>query len=151
MLRDETLAHFVRYLDLLMIEPWRVTPDEHPLDGRTDITVPNAACYIAQKLLIGRKRAPENRAKDVLYIHDTIDLFGASLEELQDLWQTVRLRLPGRIAADVERLASDQSHAVIDALHGAVQVATKAGRDLTFETIEAVYDEGLSRIFGRHT
>ncbi len=144
------VAQKLRYLDILMIEPWQVTPDELSLDGRTDITVPNAVCYIAQKLLIRKKRTPRDRAKDALYVHDTIELFGASLDELQELWQTIRPRLSGRIAADVDRLASDQGHAVIDALRDAVDVAAKAGRGLTFETIQAVYDEGLSRIFGRH-
>jgi hypothetical protein len=33
--------------------------------------------------LISGKRKPRERAKDVLYIHDTLELFGGSLQELR--------------------------------------------------------------------
>ncbi|HEV7238337.1 MAG TPA: GSU2403 family nucleotidyltransferase fold protein [Thermoanaerobaculia bacterium] len=142
------VAQKLRYLDVLMIEPWRITLDDRALNHRADIRVPNAVCYIAQKLLIHKQRASKDRAKDVLYIHDTIELFGASLDGLQELWlKTIRPRLTDRIVADVERVASELCHEVTDAIRSAALEAVSTGRALNPEAIQVVCEEGLRRIF----
>jgi hypothetical protein len=49
---------------------------------------------MAQKLLIHQKRNRHSRAKDILYLHDTIELLGGSLEVLGDEWTRLRQALP---------------------------------------------------------
>jgi hypothetical protein len=111
------------------------------------VRVPNAVVYIAQKLVILRKRKPSERAKDLLYIHDTIELFGVALESLAALWQTtVRPRLE-RIADEVQTLASTQFSEVTDDIRGSSRVAKASGRDLDPEIIRLRCAVGLSAIF----
>ena len=83
-------AQKLRHLDLLLEAPWKIhvaagtkIPVEHPVD----LSVPNPVSFIVQKLLIQKHRDPEKQAQDTLYIHDTLELFGASLEELQKIWE----------------------------------------------------------------
>lgn len=80
-------AQRLRYLDLLFLSPWSVTLTEdwgaeYPLQ----IRLPNPVVFIAQKLLIHDDRAPQKQSQDLLYIHDTLELFAARLDELHDLW-----------------------------------------------------------------
>ena len=49
------------------------------------VLIANPVSYLAQKLLISAKRTPGARAKDILYIHDTLSLFARSLAELHDM------------------------------------------------------------------
>lgn len=68
----------------------------------------NPVAFIAQKVLIHRKRGRQDRAKDILYMHDTVEVLGARLPELRNLWQrsvTPELHKPD--AARVTR-AADQ-------------------------------------------
>jgi hypothetical protein len=39
--------------------------------------------YLVQKILIHERREMGNRAKDLLYLHDTIEVFGSALPELK--------------------------------------------------------------------
>ena len=41
-----------------------------------------------QKILIHDKRDRDKRAKDILYIHDTIETFGGDLAAIREQWQT---------------------------------------------------------------
>src|SRR5437660_3286631 len=80
----------LRYLDLLLQSPWFVTLDESngfPVSKPTDVRIANPASYMAHKLLIHSMRPPNERAKDILYIHDTIEVFGSSLERLREEWK----------------------------------------------------------------
>jgi hypothetical protein len=66
------------------------------------INIANPVSYIVQKLLVSGKRKPSERAKDVLYIHDTLELFGASIPELRAAWfDQVRPQLVSRTEARV--------------------------------------------------
>ncbi len=51
------------------------------------VQVANPASFVAQKLLIHKQRSAGDRARDILYIHDTLQLFGSRLAELRDEWQ----------------------------------------------------------------
>jgi hypothetical protein len=42
---------------------------------------------VAQKILIHTQRDYKDRAKDLLYIHDTIEVFSEILDELQKLFR----------------------------------------------------------------
>lgn len=142
------IAQRLRHLEVLMIEPWRVRLDEHTGNIRADVKVPNAVSFIVQKLLIHKRRSARDRAKDVLYIHDTIELFGASLDDLRVLWlESIAPELPESTVANVKRLAREVCREGSEAVGGAARDAAETGRELTAKTILAVCDEGLSQIF----
>lgn len=42
--------------------------------------------FLVQKVLIHSRRSREDRAKDILYMHDTLEVFGRRLVELRGLW-----------------------------------------------------------------
>jgi hypothetical protein len=80
----------LRYVDLLLASPWKV--DLFPANGFLfekvkEVRVPSPTRFIAQKLLIYERRDRRARAKEILYLHDTIELFGASLDVLQEEWK----------------------------------------------------------------
>ncbi len=52
-----------------------------------DVKVANPLCFIVQKFLIQKYRPAAKQAQDVLYIYDTIELFGALLEEFHEAWK----------------------------------------------------------------
>jgi hypothetical protein len=88
--RAGVTAQRLRHLDVLLLEPMLVHLDLHDglaLAHPADVRLPNPVSFIAQKLLIQHLRKPEKRPQDVLYIHDTIDLFGGQLEALAALWR----------------------------------------------------------------
>ena len=81
-------AQRLRYLELLLQSPWTVTLDAAwgvapPLELR----IPNPVSFIVQKLLIHDDRAHGKSAQDLLYIHDTIELFAPELDELALIWR----------------------------------------------------------------
>ena len=79
-------AQKLRYLDLLLVGVWsvRVGPGrEVPFESDVELFVPNPTSFILQKLLIHSDRPPHKKAQDILYIHDTLELFGGSLGELR--------------------------------------------------------------------
>jgi hypothetical protein len=139
------VAQRLRHLEILLIHPWSITVTSPSRE--TAVSVPNAVAYIAQKLLVLRKRKPSERAKDLLYIHDTIELFGAVLEQLAALWQTaVRPRLD-RNADEIQKLARTQFSQVTDDIRRASRVARASGRDLDPEIIRLRCAVGLAAIF----
>jgi len=75
--------------------PWKVGCLE-----RTDFLLRSEAdpdrtsdSFHGTKLLIHDRRERRSRAKDILYLHDTIELFGASLDVLGEEWE--RAAKPG--------------------------------------------------------
>ena len=69
-------AQKLRYLEVLLIAPWSVPLTFGGLAGQLParINIANPVSYIVQKLLVSGKRKPGERAKDVLYIHDTFEV-----------------------------------------------------------------------------
>jgi hypothetical protein len=63
------------------------------------VHIVNPASFVAQKFLIQGERDPKDRAKDILYIHDTIEVFSGNLEELREIFvNQIRSRLhPKRV------------------------------------------------------
>ena len=95
-------AQKLRHLDILLVKPWsvRVGPEQDvPIAADVDLFVPNPTSFIVQKLLIHSDRPPHKKAQDILYIHDTLELFGGSLGELRRLWvEEVRPAMPSKTA-----------------------------------------------------
>lgn len=89
--RAGIVAQKLRHLEVLLVAPWRLTVggggSKH-LPGPVDVRVANPVSFVVQKLLIHADRKPTKRAQDVLYLHDTIQLFGGALKELNDLWRS---------------------------------------------------------------
>ena len=107
-------AQRLRYLDLLFIEPWSVTLGEDwGAPTPTPLRIPNPAVFIAQKLLIHDDREPRKQSQDLLYIHDTIELFAEAWDDLAALWR-------GRIGPRVELRWVDRLRSARSDLFGAV-------------------------------
>jgi hypothetical protein len=143
-------AQKLRYLDILLIKPWRVRvgPERHfPIAADADLFVPNAASFIVQKLLIHSGRPTDKKAQDVLYIHDTLELFGGSLGELRRLWvEEVRPAIPKPWARKVEALAHQLFAEVTDTIREAARIPQD--RRLAPEDLQRACAYGFDEILG---
>ena len=140
----------LRHLDVLLRDPWKVplnSVDESQAKGSVPVYVANATAFIVQKLLIRDKREKDQLAKDVLYIHDTIELFGAKLEQLNELWRnSVRPQIhPNHVAKAMDSVAVLFS-VTNDTIRDASQIARSAGRAMPPEDLQAVCQAGLELI-----
>ena len=138
-------AQKLRYLDVLLIAPWSVTPGSP--GAPMNVMIANPVCYIVQKLLISGKRKPGERAKDVLYIHDTLELFGGSLQELRALWiDSVRPMLGPGVEAKIRQASSRLFSEMTDTVRQASLMAT--GRSLSANALLELCQVGLTQILG---
>lgn len=131
-------AQRLRYLELLFISPWSVTSGEGwSVDVPLAVRIPNPVAFIVQKLLIHDDRAVGKQSQDLLYIHDTLELFAAELNALGVLWrEEVR---PGMDVAWVRRLerARDDAFGVTnDRIRDAARIPQD--RDLDPERMRAM-------------
>jgi hypothetical protein len=93
-----------------------------------------------QKLLIYDRRERRSRAKDILYQHDTIELFGASLDVLGEEWElAAKPELSESAIRTIEASADTVFSKVTDDIRGAAQAA--AGRALTPERIQECVEQ----------
>lgn len=136
---------------MLLLFPWSVTLDqatEFPVSSATDVLIPNAACYLAQKILILPKRREEDRAKDVLYVYDTIEVFSRSLDEIKREWvDKVKPTLERKATSRLERAVESNFATVTDTMRQAARVAAASGRSLSAETLQEVCCAGLEAVF----
>ncbi len=143
-------AQKVRYLDLLLVQPWAVRLSEAvgvPVGSPVDVLVPNPVSFIAQKLLIRKYRSREKQAQDALYVHDTLELFGGELAMLKALWRApVRRTLRGKTARSVERLYREQYGVVDDVIRSAARLPQD--RTLLPDRFQATCMYGLDELFG---
>jgi len=122
---------------------------EYPVGPKAlEVRIANAASYLAQKILVLDRRDAADRAKDVLYIHDTLLLFGTSLGELEGIWKAKIVSSIHTNAARALRAAGERGFAeVSDAVRGAGLIAGKAGRPVSPEEIAQVCRTGLTKVF----
>ena len=134
----------LRHIELLLHSPWQVHFESA---GRAaKILIPNPASFIAQKVLIHRKRDPADRAKDILYIHDTLELFGSGLAEIRTLWRNVvKPQLHPRDANTVSRASAAIFGQVSDDISRAAGIA--AGRDLSPSGVREACNYGFAQVF----
>ena len=137
-------AQKLRHLDVLLIAPWTVNLD---LAGAsTKLLITNPVSYIVQKLLISGKRKPSERAKDVLYIHDTLELFAGSLPDLRRLWSdAVRHALGSRGEAKMRQATRRLFTDVTDSVREAALMT--AGRGLSPDRIRESCQFGVTQLF----
>jgi hypothetical protein len=139
----------LRHLGLLLENPWDliIAPATgYPTPGGRRILVPNPAAFLVQKILTRNKRNQAKRARDVLYIHDTIETFGESLAAIRKQWETnVRPALHANAARRVERAAEEYFRIVDDTTREAARIAT--GRNLTTVMVLELCRYGWQQIF----
>lgn len=144
-------AQRLRYLDILLIAPWtiRLTEPQYPVGVKAvEVRIANATSYVAQKLLVLGRRHPADRAKDVLYLHDTLVTFGRALEDLHRIWiENVSGALHPKARRALRAAARRLSSPAL-AVRAAARVAEEAGRPLSPEEIAGVCRAGLAAVFG---
>jgi hypothetical protein len=84
-------AQKIRHLDILLVDPWvvKLHPANAPLKAPMDIRVANPLAFMVQKFLIQEQRPAKKRAQDILYIFDTVGLFGGQITTFQKMWKEV--------------------------------------------------------------
>lgn len=118
-----------------------------PVAGDVELRVPNPTSFIAQKLLIHSDRPAGKKAQDVLYIHDTLELCGASLDELHRLWvDAVRADMAAKTARKIQTIARDLFAEVTDTIREAARIPQD--RRLAPENVQRVCEYGLGEILG---
>jgi hypothetical protein len=140
----------LRYLEILLESPWSVDLDQakgFPLPAQRTIRVANPAGFLAHKVLIHQRRCRGKVAKDILYIHDTLETFGARLGDLHREWQEhVMLLLHPRAVRTIERRTDKLFGEMNDFVREAARMA--GGRKLTPEAIREACHYGLEQVFG---
>jgi hypothetical protein len=139
----------LRHLEILLLSPWSVSltrlngfPFQHPKQVR----IANPANFLAHKVLICNKRTRAKFAKDVLYIHDTLEVFGARLEDLNREWRTeVKPHIHPNAVRKIQRAATDLFGELNDAIRDAAQMT--GARNLSPEAVRERCNFGLARIF----
>ena len=100
-----------------------------------DVQVANPLCFMVQKFLIQQYRPANKRAQDVLYIYDTIELFGALLDEFNAHWHARVAPTLGDLADEVRKLCTLTFDDVNDMVRDAARIP--ADRNLSPEQIQA--------------
>jgi hypothetical protein len=143
-------AQKVKYLDILLLAPWVITLDPTqgiPVPERTDVLVANPLCFMVQKFLIWEDRRPQKRAQDLLYVYDTIELFGHLQEDFQDTWlRTISPELGPRQSKAVMKRISETFSNVNDTLRAAARIPQD--RTLAAEEMRLTCQVTFEQIFG---
>ena len=139
----------LRYLEVLLLAPWIVSLSHShgfPFEDPRDVRIANPASFLAHKVLIHNKRTRSKFAKDVLYIHDTLEIFGARLEDLNGEWRTeVKPRIHSNAVRKIQRAATDLFRELNDPIRDAAQMT--GARKLSPEGVRERCNLGLARIF----
>jgi hypothetical protein len=139
----------LRYIDLLLDSPWTVQlfqANGFAFEEPKQIRIAHPTRFMVQKILIQEKRDRRSRAKDILYLHDTIELFGASLDILGEAWKIARQGLSESAVRTAETAVDTMFAKVTDDIRSAAQVA--AGRALSPGAIQELCRAGLKVVFG---
>ena len=141
-------AQKLRYLDLLLVAPWSVHIGSDagiPVEQPIDVLLPNPASFIVQKLLIHHDRPYRKKAQDLLYIHDTIELFIEQLDELRSIWQQhIQPAMPARTSMRAGVIAQSLFIQVTDSIREAALI--QQSRRLSPETLRATSAYGLGEM-----
>lgn len=138
----------LRYVELLLDSPWTVELSRgngFPFETPKRVRIAHPTRFMAQKLLIHEKRNRHSRAKDILYLHDTIELLGGSLEVIREEWNRLRQALPEGAIRIVERAVDTMFSKMTDDIRGAAQAA--AGRALTPQAVQELCRAGIKIVF----
>ncbi|MFN3732057.1 GSU2403 family nucleotidyltransferase fold protein [Comamonas testosteroni] len=143
------VAQQVKRVDVLMLDPWIVRvgqTDDFKLDVPTDVLVANPLSFLVQKFLIKQdRRSNDKRAQDLLYVHDTLQLFPHLFDEFHESWTTVIA--PALTNKNVTTIKEEWQNSFV----GEGNIATMAAaigqeRNLTAQGIQDVLRYGYSEI-----
>lgn len=141
-------AQKLRNLDILLVHPWQVTvgPDQgFPMQHPAELRIANPTAFIAQKFLIQGDRLRDKRAQDMLYVHDTLSLFGAQLPALAALWrEQVRPALSAKQLDLIGQSRREHFGALTDTLRAAA--AIPQDRSLVAERMRAFCEQALDAV-----
>lgn len=151
--KDATLAaagitaQKIRHLDILLVMPWvvKLDPQNAPVQQPMDVQVANPLSFMVQKFLIQGDRPLRKRAQDILYIFDTIDLFGGQIEAFRELWNNTIGPALGRSRDDVLKLNESTFSKVTDEVREAALIPQD--RRLSAEEIQATCQYAFEQIF----
>jgi hypothetical protein len=139
----------LRYIEVLLAVPWSIalsTANDFPFANETGVQIANPVSFLAQKILIHRRRNRDERAKDILYMHDTIDTFAKRIDDLSAEWvKNIRHELQANSVRAVESAAATLFGAVTDSIRAASRIVQT--RNLTPEAIRETCNLGFARIF----
>ncbi len=139
----------LRYLEVLLLAPWTVSLSHShgfPFEDPRDVRIANPASFLAHKVLIHNKRTRTKFAKDVLYIHDTLEIFGARLDDLKGEWRTeLKPRIHHNAVRKTQRAAADLFGELNDAIRDAAQMT--GARKLSAAAMRERCSFGLARVF----
>jgi len=142
-------AQRLRHMEVLLTAPWKLTiepTDELPVATPTELLVANPVSFVVQKLLIHRLRRDQKKAQDVLYIHDTTELFGANLQNLHVLW---REGVSPSLTANLRDETIARSKALFEAVSDTIREAVRIPMDrhLNPEELRLRCELGLGEVF----
>jgi hypothetical protein len=132
---------------ILLVDPWVITAGPQngiPLEPPVDLQVANPLCFMVQELLIKKDRKPAKHAQDLLYIYDTISLFGHLLPLFKDCWNTSVHPALGDMGDTVAREWDASFAHVTDAIRQAALIP--ADRKLSPEELQATCRYAFDRI-----
>jgi hypothetical protein len=139
----------LRYIEILLLAPWQIglsKTNGYPFASAKQVQVANPVSFVTQKILIQDARDHKDRAKDILYIHDTIETFAANLVELRELFaKEIRPKLHVKKARKVSNAADALFGNVDDTIREAVQMVVD--RKLNPEAFTETCRAGLNAIF----
>lgn len=141
-------VQLLRDVDLLLIAPWQIAvPDSvtgRPLHA---VHIANPVSYIVHKLLVSRRRSKSDQAKDLLYLYDTLMLFGARMQDLQAIWERdVKNALTAKQRRELRRQASLVLAESEEIIRDAAKMAQEVGRPVQPEILRRTVIAGLRAI-----
>lgn len=142
-------AQKIRHLGILMVDPWVITVGEangFPLETPVDVQVANPLCFMVQKLLIKQDRSKRKQAQDLLYIHDTIQLFGHRLPDFRKSWEEIVRPALADASKTVLQECMESFSQVTDSLREAA--AIPQDRKISAEEFHATCRYAFSEIMG---
>ena len=147
--KSEITAQKRRHLELLLTTPWSIRIGPHvgfPMSEDLSVLTANPLSFVVQKLLIHHQRPAHKKAQDLLYIHDTLELFSASLGPLHALWlDELRPSMHVQTAKRAESISRELFALVTDDVREAALIPQD--RRLTPDNLRALCALGLEQIF----
>ena len=144
-------AQKLRYLDVLQADPWTVTIGNDgvfPLDTATDVLVAHPLRFMVQKFLIKESRSMDKQAQDLLYVYETLQLFGSCLDEFCQNWhETVAPSMDKAWAERIKREWLDTARNGGELLTMAAGMATERPVALTARHMQMVLRLAYNKIF----
>jgi len=114
-------AEKLRHVDVLLHATWNVRLEAEGI--ARPVRVANPSAYLAQKLLTLEERPSAQRAKDLLYVFDTLAIFAESARQLGEQAETLVPPLSKKARAKITRAAEAHCFTEGTTAHEAANIA----------------------------